>query len=415
MTAAQPIDMTLENTKVPKSLIRHPETFGGTAVQDCLYGDLVIRNGRVNGMKHSVGSHKTVQIVLPKLTECHVHLDKCHTIARMAGVGGDLRAAIEKQQADKEKWTPEDVRRRATRGLKELIQAGCGKVRSHLDWLGMDEKSALSFTWHVLKEIAQDHRHEVTLQLSPLIGVEEYCEPTLVENVARELAEADGVLGVFVLDQPNRRSGITAAVKAAEKYNLSIDFHVDEGLADGLDGLEIIADVILETGFQGPVLCGHACSLMNVEADPLKRLAGKILRSGVTVASLPVTNLYLQGRTVGTPDRRGVTRVRELQAMGVPVVVGSDNVRDAFCPLGIHDPIQSLMHAALAAHLDPPYGDHLPMITTTAETALGLEPTYVDGASIENLVVFDAASTADLVAGTKPPVSLSTALQGERT
>ncbi len=415
MTATQPIDQILPNVRVPTSLIKRPDQFGGTLVQDCICGDLIIRNGRIFGMKKTTLPGEADRLILPKLTEVHVHLDKCHTVSRLEGVGGDLQAAIDTQGADKKNWTPDDVRNRATRGLVELVEAGCGNVRSHVDWIEFVDCFSLPFTWHVLNEIAQEYRNAVTLQISPLIGIDQYAESGFADRIAGELAKDNGVLGVFVFDQPERRAGITSAIKAAEKHNLAIDFHVDEGLSDGLNGLEIIADVILDTGFQGPVLCGHACSLMNIKPDPFKKLADKLLQSGITVASLPVTNLYLQGRTAGTPDRRGVTRISELQTAGVPVVLGTDNVRDAFCPLGNHDPIRSLMHAVLAAHLDPPFGDYLPVITTTAETALGLEPTFIDCASIEELIVFDAASTADLMSGMTPPISMSAVLQGELT
>ena len=231
-------------------------------------------------------------------------------------------------------------------------------------------------------------------------------------TIAKTIAETDGVLGTFVLDQPNRRAGIENAFQVADKFGLALDFHVDEGLDDRLDGLEIIADIAIETRFQGPILCAHACSLMNLNQTSLKRVSDKLVQAGITVASLPATNLFLQGRTTGTPDRRGVTRIPELSAAGVPVVVGTDNVRDAFCPLGRHDPRQSLALAALAAHLDPPYGDYLPMITTGARAALGLAPINVEGAAIGDLMLFDAPSTSDLLASVQGPMPLSSVLQG---
>ena len=233
------------------------------------------------------------------------------------------------------------------------------------------------------------------------------------EAIAQQLGPAGGVLGVFVLDHLGRREGIRNAFVVAEKYQLALDFHVDEGLAAGLDGLDIIADEAMRTGFQGPVLCGHACSLMNLEAEALKPLAEKLARAGIAVACLPSSNLYLQGRGGGTPDRRGLTRVRELLDAGVRVLVGTDNVRDAFCPLGRHDPLHSLALASLAAHLDPPYGQYLPLITTNAEQALGLAPTYVDGAAIGDLLLFDAATTPDLLAGGVAPSVVADALQGD--
>lgn len=97
---------------------------------------------------------------------------------------------------------------------------------------------------------------------------------------------------------------------------------------------------------------------------------------------------------------------------GVPVTVGTDNVCDAFCPVGRHDPRQSLMFAILAAHLGPQLGDCLPMISSTAQRALGLKPIYVDDAKLDDLILFDAASTAELLAGVEAPYPLMQKIEG---
>lgn len=403
----------LRNIAVPLSVLQRPEAYGGVRGQDCLRGDLMIRDGRVIGIQPTGETGRPTRMVLPRLTECHVHLDKCHSISRMDGVGGDLRAAIDAQAADRRGWTAADIRTRAERGLNELIAAGCGAVRSHVDWGTENAPLGPSPAWPVLLELAQDYRDRVTLQVAPLTGVDDLCDAQAADDVGRQIARMGGVLGTFVLDQAGRHQGIRTAFAVAEKYGLALDFHVDEGLGEGLDGLEIIADTALETGFQGPALCGHACSLMNLSGDRLARLADKLARAGIAVACLPTTNLYLQGRTDGTPDRRGLTRVRELRAAGVAVLAGTDNVRDAFCPLGRHDPLHALALTVLGAHLDPPYGACLPMITTNAQIALGLAPISVDGAAIGDLILFDAETMPDLLAGGLTPTSLATAWQGE--
>ena len=413
MNTAGRADMVLHNVKVPQAMIRDPHGFGGTSSQDCLHGDLLLRDGRALRMEPATRTDTLPRMVLPRLTECHVHLDKCHTIARMEGVGGDLQAAIAAQGADRKNWTPEDIRARATRGLAELRAAGCGQVRSHVDWGSDHTGLATPASWPVLVELAQDTRDQMTVQLAPLIGVDALIDPEDSDAVAKEIAASDGVFGVFVLDQPNRREGIRNAFAAAEKHGLALDFHVDEGLAPELDGLEIIADVASEIGFQGPVLCGHACSLMNLAGDRLFQLADTLARCDISVACLPTTNLYLQGRTNGTPDRRGLTRVRELRDAGVRVVAGTDNVRDAFCPLGRYDPLTALALTVLGAHLDPPFGACLPMITTNAQEALGLAPIHVDGAAIGDLILFDAATMPDLLAGGTLPQPMTQALQGD--
>ncbi|KPA23725.1 Cytosine deaminase [Shimia sp. SK013] len=406
-------DQILKDVLVPVSMLAHPDRFGGHKHQDCLHGDLVVRDGKALGLQNHDGHGDARQLVMPKLTECHVHLDKCHSISRMHGVGGDLQAAIEAQALDRAIWTTDDVRDRATRGLQELIGSGCRSVRSHVDWTHGADATVPPLAWHVLNELEQDHRNRVTLQICPLTGIDDLADSDVANSIARLVAATTGVLGAFVFQQPNRQEGIKNAFRVAEKFGLALDFHVDEGLADGLNGLELVADAALEHGFQGPVLCGHACSLANLQGPDLTRVTDKIARAGLTIAALPATNLYLQGRASGTPDRRGITRMRELGAAGVPVVVGTDNVRDAFCPIGRHDPCQSLALAVLTAHLDPPFGDYLPMITTGADRALGLAPAYVDVAAIGDLLLFDATSTSDILSGTTRPVPLSDVCKGE--
>ncbi|MEL7463532.1 MAG: amidohydrolase family protein [Pseudomonadota bacterium] len=408
MNLQAPLDATVPNVLAPRALVADAASFGGEARGDCLFGDLILRGGRAVSLASPSGGGGA-RIVTPRLTEAHVHLDKCHTVHRMGDVGGDLAEAIAKQAEDRAAWTAADLRARAARGLDELSAAGCGAVRSHVDW-DANEAGDPPLAWGVLRDLAAERRGQIDLQLAPLTGVEQVLDPRMGEAIARLTGEVGGALGVFLFDQPDRRDAILAAIRLAEAHGLPLDFHVDEGLADGLDGLRLIAEAVIETGFAGPVLCGHACSLANLEGEALARTIDLVARSGVAVAALPSTNLYLQGRGAGAPDRRGLTRVRELRAAGVPVVAGTDNVRDAFCPLGRHDPLTSLSLAALAAHLDPPYGDWLPMVSVAAEAAMGLAVTHIDGARPENLIIWEAETTADLIAAPPAPTPLTNLL-----
>ena len=403
----RPDDVILSNVAVPCALVDAPDRFGGRPVGDCLTGDLVIRQGQVAGLR--LGDSRdaaATRIVMRALTETHVHLDKCHSAHRLGAVGGNLRQAIAAQAEDRENWTAEDLRARMGRGLAELVAAGCGQVRSHIDW---SDSAAPPLAWSILREVAADH--DVDVQRSPLTGIDQMAKPGMADAIAREAAQdRQGVLGAFVLDHPNRAAGMRAMFRAADRYGLALDFHVDEGLEDGLDGVSLIAQTVIETGFAGPILCGHGCSLMNLEGDALARTIDLVADAGLYVAALPTSNLYLQGRGEGTPDRRGITRLSELRKAGVRVLVGTDNVRDAFCPLGRFDPRASLSLAVLGAHLDPPFGAHLSMITTDAARALGHAPCYVDGAEPAALRVYAGGTTADFLTGTDSPISLEAAL-----
>lgn len=411
MRQAEVLEAVLPSVLVPRSLLERPDAFGGRVRGDCLMGDLVVREGYAVGLHPSVS--EPARLVMPRFAEPHVHLDKCHSIDRMDGIGGNLSAAIDAQRIDKSNWTYDDLRSRAVRGLSELMAAGCAVVRTHIDWSDDPAADAVPLAWDVLGELAVGTSSDVILQRAALTNVEALAARDYAMRCGERVARDGGVLGTFVFDQPNRRKGIENAFRAADHYGLALDFHVDEGLAPDLNGLGIIADVALDYGFSGSVLCGHACSLANLEADDLARIADKLARAGISIAALPQTNLYLQGRRHGTPERRGLTRVKELVSAGVNVVLGADNVRDAFCPIGQHAPLNTLSLAVLAAHLDPPFADHLPMISTHAAKAIGHDPLYVDTAAVGDLLVFDASSTSDLISCAPTPHSLVDSV-GER-
>ncbi|MEQ6249128.1 amidohydrolase family protein [Sulfitobacter sp. HNIBRBA3233] len=381
---------------VPRSLLRDPDTFGGTREGDCQRGRPQVRGGYLAGLEAAPPTDRPC-LLLPRLTEPHCHLDKCHTLPRMGPVAGDLMTAIEAQKRDKQNWTEQDIRTRATRGLNEARANGTGLMRSHVDW-GKGAEPPLS--WQVLKEIAGQSR-DIALQLSPLTDVDDWAEPAFAKAVGGEVASVGGAVGVFLRGQPDVPAHLRAMFRAADKHGIALDFHVDEGLGD-LNGLEQVADIALETGFDGPILCGHAVSLMDRDAQAVERIADKLARAGIFVCALPTTNLYLQDRRDGTPDRRGITRLRELRAAGVRVLTGSDNVSDAFCPMGQFDPMAALHLAALTAHLDPPMGDWLPLITTDAARALGHRAPLIEDTPLADCLISDATDTAGLVAGRTP-------------
>ena len=399
--------MLLRNARVPRALVADPAAFGGRSERDCLCGDLLIEDGAVRRLLppgDPVGAHPDSdlagRVVLPPLVEPHCHLDKCHTVSRLQVAGDGLYRAMENQHSDRPHWTREDLRARAGRGLAELASSGCGSVRTHIDWDREHiPQGKTPLAWEVIGELAAESAARMTVQRCALLSLEHFDDQDYGSGVARLLGASEGVLGVFVLGQARMAARLRRVIELAERYTLALDFHVDESLEHGTEGLDAIVRAVTETGFEGPVLCGHACALMNLEGEALERLIERVARSGVSVVALPGTNLYLQGRGEGTPQRRGITRVRELHEAGVTVAFGSDNVADAFCPVGRLDPMHALALAVLTAHLDPPFGPWLAAVTTKARQAIGLAAQPVDRARGADLLIAEATHTAELVRG----------------
>jgi cytosine deaminase len=390
----------LRDVIVPVSVVASPDRFGGVSQGDGLRGQAVVENGCIVGLANSALTDHP-KVLLPKLVEPHCHLDKCHSIWRMGPVGGDLTSAIAAQMKDKAFWTEDDLRHRMARGLDEAIASGCGTLRSHIDW---SDTTAAPTAWQVIRDLATDH-DRIEVQYAALTGIDQMADSSFCTSVAETVAQTGGVLGSFILYHDQVDAGLRNIFAQADRLCLALDFHVDEGLG-AFNGLEKIADIAIEVGFEGPILCGHAVSLLDRSPEDFTRISDKLARAGIAVCALPTTNLYLQGRKSGTPDRRGITRLQELREAGVPILIGSDNVGDAFCPLGAHDPMAALHLASLVAHLDPPFGRWLPSITTDACRALGLEPNTIETTPVTDLLLSDATHLADVISGRAPLYTL---------
>jgi cytosine deaminase len=117
------------------------------------------------------------------------------------------------------------------------------------------------------------------------------------------------------------------------------------------------------------------------------------------VVSLPHVNLFLQDRGAGrTPRWRGITLLHELRAAGIPVALGTDDVRDYFYAYGDHDLFAVLATAAIIGHLDRPLGDWPAAITRTPAQMMGLNQTgFLRAGGVADFVIFPARRYSELL------------------
>ena len=115
--------------------------------------------------------------------------------------------------------------------------------------------------------------------------------------------------------------------------------------------------------------------------------------------TLPAANLFLQGRQATKLAPRGLTRVTELQAAGVPVAAASDNIQDPFVPSGSGDLLEIARWALLAGHLG---SNDLPrafeMVTSVPAKLMGFEDHGLREGARADLLIAQAEDPADLVA-----------------
>jgi cytosine deaminase len=310
-------------------------------------------------------------IALPRLVDVHTHLDKGHIWPRRPNPDGSFMGALNAVAADREaNWSAGDVRARMEFGLRCAYAHGTAAIRSHLDSLGKQ----IGVSWPVYAELKAEWAGRVTLQASPLFGVDAVADPAHMQAITRAIAvHGDRLLGAVTYMVPELDAALDTLFRTAIEHGFDLDFHVDETNDPTARSLEHIADAALRHRFQGKILAGHCCSLSLQAPQDEARIIAKVRDAGIAVVSLPMCNMYLQDRQRGrTPRWRGVTALHELKAAGVPVTIASDNTRDPFYAYGDLDLVETLREGTRILQLDHSDRDWARAVAATPADVMGL-------------------------------------------
>ena len=363
--------------------------------------DLRIEDGRITAIETPADRTGTVinldhGIVFPAFVDMHTHLDKGHIWPRRANPDGTFMGALQNVAEDRTaNWSAEDVRSRADFALRSAYAHGTAAIRTHLDSIPPQD----AITWPVFESLREQWAGRIALQAVSLFGIESAREPGFVDAIADRVAAAGGVLGAVPYMVPDLHDLLVRIFGAAVDRGLDLDFHVDESLDPGARALETIAELALETGFAGRIVCGHCCSLSILDETHADRILDKVARAGIAIVSLPMCNLYLQDRVAGrTPRHRGITLISEMRARGIPVAIASDNTRDPFYAYGDLDALEVFREAVRIGHLDHPIDQAAALITRAPADIIGLAGygrIAVGGPA--DLVLFDGRSYTELL------------------
>ena len=161
---------------------------------------------------------------------------------------------------------------------------------------------------------------------------------------------------------------------AAER-GLPVDLHCDESDDPLSRHIETLVAQACRLGLEGRVTGSHLTSMHSMDNYYASKLIALMAEAGVSAIANPLINITLQGRHDTYPKRRGMTRVPELLAAGVPVAFGHDCVMDPWYGLGSGDMLEV---AAMGLHVAQMTSQRamrqcFDAVTTTAAGILGLE------------------------------------------
>jgi cytosine deaminase len=327
--------------------------------------------------------------------DLHTHLDKGHIWNRAPNLDGTFNTALNTVKSDaKKNWKADDVYRRMEFGLKCSYAHGTKAIRTHIDAAG--KQGIISFG--VFKQLREQWSDRLILQAVSLVSLDYFLTPD-GEKLADLVAEVGGILGGVAFINPDLDAQLDRVFSFAKERKLALDFHADETDDPNSISLRKIAEASIRHKYRGKTVCGHCCSLaVQEDAEVLETIA-LVKKAGIGVVSLPMCNLYLQGRMPGkTPRWRGVTLLHELKQAKVPVAIASDNCRDPFFAFGDHDALEIFNQSVRIAHLDRPYSDWANAITLTPADLMGLPNVGRIGVGLPaDLVLFKARNYSELL------------------
>lgn len=365
--------------------------------------DITVINGRVQQIETSASpsiAHAAGlpvwslegALTLPLMVDAHTHLDKTLTKRRMGDITPGLLGAIQAMMLDRAHWTPDDVHQRAHQALTWSFEAGVQHLRTHCDWW---EPNTQPVAWQVLRDLASAWKDKITLERVSLIPLHLYADAAQARKLAQQVAASGpgALLGGFVHTSNWDLQALKNLFAAAQAEGLNVDLHMDEELNPAAQGLLRATEIMREIGFEGHVVCGHACALSAQDRTLALHTLDEVAKVKMSLVTLPLTNLLLQDAVTGkTPTKRGLTLVQEARARDIPVMVASDNVQDPFCTFGSYDPLEALSTGALAAQLPQVFDDATQSICRTDWLTGQPQVASLEIGSAANFMVFEQAN-----------------------
>lgn len=335
-------------------------------------------------------------LVIPPYIEPHIHLDATQTAGQPRwNQSGTLFEGIACWAERKAMLSVDDVKQRARHTLKWQMAHGIQHVRTHVD-VSDPTLTALKAMLELREEIAP----WIDLQIVafPQEGILSYPNgETLLEEALRMGADVVGAIPHFEFTREMGVESLHRAVHLACRYDRPVDVHCDETDDEQSRFLETLAMLAWREGLGARATASHTTAMHSYNGAYTSRLMRLLTLSKINFVANPLVNIHLQGRFDDYPKRRGLTRVKELLALGLNVCFGHDDVFDPWYPLGTGNLMQVLhmgLHVAQMMGYEQ-LDQGLDLITHNSAITLGVTDYGVDVGKSANLLVLPADSGFD--------------------
>ncbi|MER8693130.1 amidohydrolase family protein [Mesorhizobium opportunistum] len=332
-------------------------------------------------------------LVSPPFVDPHFHMDATlsYGIPRI-NASGTLLEGISLWGELKPLLTHEAVRDRALAYCDWAVSMGLLAIRTHVDVCD-DRLLAVEALLDVKKTIAP----YIDLQLVAFPQDGFYRSPTARQNTIRALDMGVDVVGGiphFERTMADGTRSVTELCEIAVRRGLMVDLHCDETDDPLSRHIEQLAYETQRLGLRGRVAGSHLTSMHSMDNYYVSKLLPLIAEAGVSAIPNPLINIMLQGRHDTFPKRRGLTRVKEMQALGIRVGWGQDCVLDPWYSLGTADMLDVAFMGLHVAQMSSPadMARCFDMVTSVNAAIMGLDHLGLAVGKRASLVILDAGS-----------------------
>jgi cytosine/creatinine deaminase len=270
-------------------------------------------------------------LVAPGFIETHIHLDKSGIIDRCGcAPGRNPHRAMERVSAVKHTFTVEDVNARARATIEKAISHGTMTMRTHAE---VDPLVGLR-GFQGVKALVEAYKWAIDLEICVMPQEGLLDSPGTEELMVEALKTGATVIGAAPNYDRDRHGQIRRIFELAQEFDVDVDMHLDSGFDPNDLDLKLVCEITDRIGWGGRVAFGHGTKIASATPEHQDRIGRMMADSGVSLAVLPATDLFLMGRDQDHNIRRGVVDAHRLMAQGALCNLSTNNVQNPFTPFG---------------------------------------------------------------------------------
>ncbi|MEQ8400996.1 MAG: amidohydrolase family protein [Roseitalea porphyridii] len=377
---------------------------GATLPDGRLNQDIAVLDGRIAEVATGIAAQAREvieaegRLLTPPFVDPHFHMDATLSLGlpRM-NVSGTLLEGIALWGELRPTLTREAVVERALRYCDLAVTKGLLAVRSHVDV--SDPKLV---TVEGLLEVRERVAPYLDLQLVAFPQDGFYRCPDAEEALSRALDMGVDVVGGiphFERTMEEGRASVGALCRIAADRGLRVDMHCDETDDPLSRHVETLAAQTVRFGLKGRVAGSHLTSMHSMDNYYVSKLLPLIAEAEMAAIPNPLINIMLQGRHDTYPKRRGLTRIPEMLAEGIPVALGQDCVLDPWYSMGTGDLLDVAHMAAHATQMASAADKKVlfDAVTTVPAKVLGLEGYGLEPGCHADMVLLQAKDPVEAV------------------